>query len=75
MYDTLVKERGSGMNIKGYRVSANLSQSDVAKRLNMHRETYRRKENKERKFTLEEAVSLSKLFGISLQEFFEATKA
>lgn len=62
------------MNVKGYRVGANLKISDVADRLGICRESYRRKENRDRRFTLEEAVELAKMFGITIEEFYKATK-
>lgn len=62
------------MNVKGYRVGANLKMEDVSDRLGICYESYRRKESGTRKFTLEEAVELAKIFGITIEEFYEATK-
>lgn len=62
------------MNLKGYRAGANITQDEAAKHINTCRETYRKKETRGN-FSLEQAVSLSKLFGITLEEFYEATKS
>lgn len=62
------------MNLKAYRINKNLKQSDCAKHINVSRETYRRKENKKIPFSLKQAVDLSDLLGITLEEFYEATR-
>jgi DNA-binding XRE family transcriptional regulator len=62
------------MNIRGYRASLNLTQSKIAEKIGTSRNSYALKENKKRLFTLEEAVSLSNLFGITLEEFYRASK-
>lgn len=62
------------MNIRGYRASLNLTQRKIAEKIGTSRNSYALKENKKRLFTLEEAVSLSNLFGITLEEFYKASK-
>lgn len=63
------------MNLKGYRANKNLSQKDCGNAIGTTREGYRVKEAGKSKFSLEQAVILSNLFGITLEEFYKATKS
>ena len=62
------------VTVKGLRANLDLSQADVAKVLGICREAYRKRENGTITFSLEEAVKLAKMFGITIEEFYTATK-
>lgn len=62
------------MNIKGYRASKKLTQEDAAALIGKKRNSYLLKENGKRNFSLEEGMILSKALGITIEEFYRATK-
>ncbi len=62
------------MNIKGYRASKKLTQEDAAALIGKKRNSYLLKENGKRDFSLEEGMILSRAFGITIEEFYRATK-
>lgn len=53
------------------RREAKMSQTDVAKKLNISRQTYSLKEQGEYDFSVKEAKKLSKLFNTPLDELFK----
>lgn len=59
------------MTVKAMRVNANLTQTDVAKALNMSPVTYRNKEMGKKEFKFSELVKLCKLFNVQLNDFLE----
>ena len=63
------------MNLRGYRASKNLSQKDCGDAIGTTREGYRMKEIGKSKFSLEQAIILANLFGITIEEFYQATKS
>lgn len=56
--------------LKSLRVKQGLKQKDVANYLGIKKNTYAGKENGNRKFTIEEAIKLSKLFDCSIEDIF-----
>lgn len=54
--------------VKQIRVDMNLSQPEMAKKLGMHVNTYRNKENGLVRWTLDEASMLSRLCGKEISE-------
>jgi len=53
------------------RVNANMTQSEVAKELNLTTLTYRRKEQGKAEFKFSELVKLCELFKVQLNDFME----
>ena len=51
-----------------------LYQKDVAKKIGIHPQTYHEKESGKVDFTLREAVMLTKVFGCTLNDLFQAEK-
>lgn len=60
------------ITVKAARVNVKMSQDEVAQALNMSLNGYKRKENGQRRFYADELAKLSKLFGVSMLNFFEA---
>lgn len=58
------------LELKSLRVKHGLSQKDTAKLLGITVATYNRKENGNRRFTVDEAIKLSKIFNTSIEEIF-----
>ncbi|MPM81527.1 hypothetical protein SDC9_128580 [bioreactor metagenome] len=56
--------------LKSLRAKKGLRQRDMAELLNMPITTYSSKENGERKFTIEEAITLSDIFKCDIREIF-----
>ena len=56
--------------LKSLRVRQGLKQKDVANILGINTNSYNSKENGKRKFTVEEALKLSKLFKCSVEDIF-----
>lgn len=56
--------------LKSLRAKKGLRQRDMAELLNMPITTYSSKENGERKFTIEEAITLSDIFKCDVREIF-----
>lgn len=56
--------------LKSLRAKRGLRQRDMAELLNMPITTYSSKENGERKFTIEEAITLSDIFKCDIREIF-----
>lgn len=56
--------------LKSLRAKRGLRQRDIAELLNMPITTYSSKENGERKFTIEEAITLSDIFKCDIREIF-----
>lgn len=61
------------MNTQVYvkRRENNLKQSDVARAINIHKQTYYLKECGKREFTISEAKRLAKLYGCTLNDLFQ----
>ncbi|MFD1887502.1 helix-turn-helix transcriptional regulator [Paenibacillus wenxiniae] len=59
------------ITVKAARVNAGMSQEEVAKHLGLSKNGYTRKENGQSKFYIDEIVSLSDLFNVKLENFFE----
>ena len=57
-------------NLKVLRASLNLTQEEFASFINIPISTYRKKENGNTNFTLEEAYKISKIANRSIEEFF-----
>lgn len=62
------------VSLKGLRCNANYSLEEVASKLNISRETYRKKESGETNLTLTEGFALANLFGCSVEDIYQATK-
>lgn len=60
------------MSVKAARVNANLTQEQVAGELKISLSAYKRKEQGYSKFYVDEAVVLSKLFGVEISIFFNS---
>ena len=56
--------------LKSLRVRQGLKQKDVADILGIQTTSYNNKENGKRKFTVDEAIKLSKLFKCSIEDIF-----
>lgn len=56
--------------LKVLRVSLGLTQEEFAKIIDIPISTYRKKENGESKFTLDEAYKISKIANGTIEEFF-----
>lgn len=56
--------------LKALRVEHDMTQEDLAKRLNIHEVTYNRKEKGTTDFTLTEARTLSNLFKMTIEQIF-----
>jgi len=63
------------MNLRGHRVSNDLKQKEVAERLGICRESYRKKENGMLSLSLDEGFELADLYGITIEELFKAYQA
>ena len=59
------------MTVRAMRVNANMTQSEVAKELNLTTLTYRRKEQGKAEFKFSELVKLCDLFKVKLNDFME----
>ncbi|WP_315167632.1 helix-turn-helix transcriptional regulator [Metaclostridioides mangenotii] len=57
-------------NIKNYRKKLNLTQEDVAKKLNVTRQTINAIENNKYNPSLELAIKLSRLLDVTVEELF-----
>jgi transcriptional regulator with XRE-family HTH domain len=60
------------ISVKAARVNKEMSQKETADLLNMSLVSYVRKENGKNKFYVDEMVQLSQIFGVSIENFFEA---
>lgn len=60
------------ISVKAARINAQKTQEEVADFLGLSLNGYKRKENGKRRFYIDEIVALSKLFKISIGNFFEA---
>ena len=58
--------------LKAYRVKNNLTQSDIAEKLNISVVSYCAKEKNNRAFTLEEAKKIADIFNSSIDNVFYA---
>lgn len=58
------------IKLKSYRKEKRLSQTKMAEKVGIDRASYTLKENGNRKFTLEEAKTISDIFGVSIEELF-----
>lgn len=56
--------------MKEYRIKNNLTQEEVANRLNILVSTYNMMENNKRRVSLEIAKQLEKIFNVSIDEIF-----
>ena len=63
------------VSLKALRVTNNLSLEDVASKLGITRETYRKKESGESKLTLDEGFALAELFNCSISEIKNCLKS
>jgi len=61
------------ISVKAARVNAKKNQVTVAKELGISLTAYQRKENGQTKFYADELAKLSRLFGVGMLNFFEAT--
>ena len=68
----LVIMKGGYMTLKGLRVSAGLSQAEVAKNLNLTTLTYRRKEQGEYEFKFNELIKLCSLLDVDLNQLVDS---
>ncbi len=58
------------ITVKAARISANLTQKQVAKELDICSDTYRKLENNPEKFTIEQAKVFSKITDVQLDDIF-----
>ena len=61
------------ISIKAARITRNITQREVAKALNVHRDTYRKIELNPDTATIEQAKKISKLLDVSYDELFFAS--
>lgn len=64
------KEKEPFYRLKGLRAELNMTQGDMAKIAGITEDTYRRKENGEREFTLTEILNLSKNLKLDVNYYF-----
>lgn len=69
------KERRNRMTLKAMRVNKNLSRREVAEKLGVTVECYRRKETNKSGLKLSEGFVLADLFGVSINEIKEAVES
>lgn len=62
------------MNIKKHRENRKISQKEIAAKLGMTQQAYSLKENQKRQFTIEEALLLEEILGVSIRELFKNDK-
>lgn len=62
------------ISLKGLRCNSNFSLEEVATKLGVSRETYRKKENGETNLTLAEGFALAEMFNCSISDIHEASK-
>lgn len=60
------------ITVKAARVNANMTQKEVADKLNLSLTGYAKKENGNSKFYIDEIVILSDLFGVEYDVFFKS---
>lgn len=60
------------ISVKAARVNAKKKQEEAAQALNLSITGYRKKENGQSKFYVDELAILSQLFGVPMLNFFEA---
>lgn len=59
------------ISVKAARVNAKLTQEEVAEKLGLSLNGYKRKENGERRFYVDEIVQLGVILGVKLENFCE----
>lgn len=62
------------MTLKEYRVKNGYTQKEMANFLNIKQNSYSRKENGRRQFTIDELLALEKVFKISISELLQLIK-
>lgn len=62
------------MTLKEYRVKNGYTQKEMANFLNIKQNSYSRKENGHRQFTIDELLALEKVFKISISELLQLIK-
>jgi transcriptional regulator with XRE-family HTH domain len=60
------------ITVKAARVNCGLKQEEVAESLNLSVTGYRKKENGQSRFYVDEIVTLSQMFKVPFENFFEA---
>jgi len=65
-------ERGMTMTVKAARVNAGKTQEEVAAYIGLSTTAYKRKENGQRRFYIDEIVGISILFKMDVINFFES---
>lgn len=60
--------------LRGIRVEKDLTQEDMAKKLNISLSSYQNKENGHTKFTLDEALKISEMVKLKIEDIFEFGK-
>lgn len=63
------------MTLKAMRVNKNLSRKEVAEKLGVTVECYRRKESNQSELKLSEGFLLAELFGVSISDIKKAVEA
>lgn len=59
------------MNVKTYREKLAITQKEMASKLGITQQAYSRKEKGLRGFTIEEALLLEEILGVSIKELFK----
>lgn len=62
------------MRIKEYRLKSNLTQKDIAEKLNISQSAYNHKEKGIRNFTVEELLILEIILGVSISDLYKEKK-
>nr|DAE54152.1 MAG TPA: helix-turn-helix domain protein [Caudoviricetes sp.] len=62
------------MTLKEYRVKNGYTQKEMANFLNIKQNSYSRKENGRRQFTIDELLALEKVFKISISDLLQLIK-
>ena len=64
-------EKKVGINVRNYRITHNISQSELARYLNLPKQTISRMENGKRKITIEELEKIALFFKEPIQMFYQ----
>lgn len=62
------------MNVRYYRDKKNLTQKQVGEILGLSQKGFSKKERGDRKFTIDEALKLEEILGVSIYELFKELK-
>lgn len=74
IYNIKLNLEDLNVNVKKYREDSSITQKEMALKLNITQQAYSRKEKGLRGFTVEEALLLEEILGVSIKELFKKKK-